>query len=140
MNDAGTITIVSLVSPYRDDRDLARKRHEDQGLIFMEVFMDVPLDVVQDRDPKGLYKKVAAGEIKGFTGVDAPYEPPIDPEIILPNYKMTISECVDVFMQKLRSEGILDGNDVYPKGLPMPDGGSVVDLHVPSSQVSRWVL
>lgn len=58
MNDAGTITIVSLVSPYRGDRDVARKRHEDQGLIFMEVFMDVPLDVVQDRDPKGLYKKV----------------------------------------------------------------------------------
>jgi hypothetical protein len=58
MNDAGTVTIVSLVSPYREDRDIARKRHEDQGLRFMEVFMDVPLDVVQDRDPKGLYKKV----------------------------------------------------------------------------------
>ena len=58
MNDAGTVTIVSLVSPYREDRDIARKRHEDQGLKFMEVFMDVPLDVVQDRDPKGLYKKV----------------------------------------------------------------------------------
>lgn len=61
MNDAGTITIVSLVSPYREDRDIARKRHEDQGLKFMEVFMDVPLDVVQDRDPKGLYKKVRGG-------------------------------------------------------------------------------
>jgi adenylylsulfate kinase-like enzyme len=60
MNDAGTITIVSLVSPYREDRDIARKRHEDQGLKFLEVFMDVPLDVVQDRDPKGLYKKVRA--------------------------------------------------------------------------------
>lgn len=58
-NDAGTITIVSLVSPYREDRDLARQRHEEQGLRFMEVFMDVPLDVVQDRDPKGLYKKVS---------------------------------------------------------------------------------
>lgn len=61
MNDAGTITIVSLVSPYREDRDIARKRHEDQGLKFMEVFMDVPLDVVQDRDPKGLYKKARRG-------------------------------------------------------------------------------
>ena len=67
-NDAGTITIVSLVSPYREDRDLARKRHKEQGLKFVEVFMDVPLTVVQDRDPKGLYKKVAAGEIKHFTG------------------------------------------------------------------------
>lgn len=82
---------------------------------------------------------MAAGEIKGFTGVDAPYEPPIDPEIILPNYKMTINECVEVFMQKLRSEGILDGNDVYPKGLPMPDGGELVDLHVPASQVPHSI-
>ncbi|GAB5030962.1 sulfate adenylyltransferase [Nannochloropsis oceanica] len=136
MNDAGTVTIVSLVSPYREDRDIARKRHENQGLSFMEVFMDVPLDVVQDRDPKGLYKKVAAGEIKGFTGVDAPYEPPLEPEIILPNYKMSIEECVAVFMQKLRAEGVLEGGDVYPKGLPLPDGGEVVDLHVSSSQLN----
>ena len=132
MNDAGIITIVSLVSPYREDRDIARKRHEDQGLKFWEVFMDVPLDVVSKRDPKGLYKKVAAGEIKGFTGVDAPYEPPIDPEINLPNYKLTIQQSVDVFLQKLREEGILDGNpNVNPLGLPMPDGGEMVDLHVP---------
>jgi adenylyl-sulfate kinase len=67
-SDAGIITIVSLVSPYRADRDLARKRHEDQGIKFLELFMDVPLAVVQDRDPKGLYKKVANGEIKHFTG------------------------------------------------------------------------
>ena len=66
MNDAGTVTIVSLVSPYREDRDIARKRHEDQGLSFMEVFMDVPLDVVQDRDPKGLYKKVGARVASGL--------------------------------------------------------------------------
>jgi adenylyl-sulfate kinase len=68
-SDAGVITIVSLVSPYRDDRDAVRKRHEEQGILFLEVFMDVPLNIVQDRDPKGLYKKVAAGEIKGFTGM-----------------------------------------------------------------------
>ncbi|EWM28233.1 aps kinase atp sulfurlyase pyrophosphatase fusion protein [Nannochloropsis gaditana] len=136
MNDAGTITIVSLVSPYREDRDIARRRHEEQGLKFMEVFMDVPLDVVQDRDPKGLYKKVAAGEIKGFTGVDAPYEPPLEPEILLPNYKMTIDECVAVFLQRLRAEGVLEGGEVYPNGLPLPDGGQVVDLHVPPSQLS----
>lgn len=70
-NDAGTITIVSLVSPYRADRDAVRKRHEDQGLKFLEVFMDVPLSVVQERDPKGLYAKVAAGQLKGFTGLIA---------------------------------------------------------------------
>ncbi len=63
-NDAGLITIVSLVSPYKDDRDQARQRHKDMGLKFMELFMDVPLKVVADRDPKGLYKKAFAGEIK----------------------------------------------------------------------------
>lgn len=68
-NRLGMITIVSLVSPYREDRDAVRKRHEEQGIKFLEVFMDVPLNIVQDRDPKGLYKKVAAGEIKGFTGI-----------------------------------------------------------------------
>jgi hypothetical protein len=57
---------------------------------------------------------------------------------LLPNYKMTIEECVAVFMQKLRAEGVLEGGDVYPKGLPLPDGGEVVDLHVPPSQVNRW--
>ena len=60
-SDAGTITVVSLVSPYKDDRDAVRKRHSEQGIKFLEVFMDVPLTVVQERDPKGLYKKVAAG-------------------------------------------------------------------------------
>lgn len=85
------------------------------------------------------HKQVAAGEIKGFTGVDAPYEPPLTPEIVLPNYKMTITECVDVFMQKLRSEGVLEGGKVYPNGLPPPDGGEVVDLHVPQSQVGTWM-
>lgn len=68
-SDAGVITVVSLVSPYKADRDEVRKRHEEQGIKFLEVFMDVPLTVVQERDPKGLYKKVAAGEIKGFTGI-----------------------------------------------------------------------
>jgi adenylyl-sulfate kinase len=67
-SDAGLITIVSLVSPYMADRDAVRQRHKSQNIRFLEVFMDVPLTVVQDRDPKGLYKKAAAGEIKGFTG------------------------------------------------------------------------
>lgn len=62
----------------------------------------------------------------------------MEPEILLPNYKMTIEECVAVFMQKLRAEGVLEGGDVYPKGLPLPDGGEVIDLHVPPSQVNKW--
>ena len=66
-NGGGVITLVTLVSPYRADRDAVRRRHEDQGLKYLEVFMNVPLDIVQERDPKGLYAKAAAGELKGDT-------------------------------------------------------------------------
>jgi len=123
-NAGGVITLVTLVSPYKADRDEARKRHADQGLTFLEVFMDVPLATVQARDPKGLYAKVAAGEIKSFTGVsaDAPYEPPPNPEINLPNYKMMVDESVEVLMGELRKHGVLSGGATNPMGLPMPSG------------------
>lgn len=85
-------------------------------------------------------EQVAAGELKGFTGVDAPYEPPVDPEIWLPNYKMSIEECVEVFLSKLRTEGILEGGPLNPQGLPMPDGGEMIDLHIPENQVCIWYL
>ncbi|CAM9151383.1 unnamed protein product, partial [Ectocarpus fasciculatus] len=129
-SDAGMITIVSLVSPYRQDRDDVRKRHEEQGIKFLEVFMDVPLNVVQQRDPKGLYKKVAAGEIKGFTGVDDPYEAPINAEISIKNYEHTIQQSVDIIFRKLREEGVLVGGPTLPKGLPYPDGDEIIDLHM----------
>jgi 3'-phosphoadenosine 5'-phosphosulfate synthase len=135
-SDAGVITIVSLVSPYKDDRDAVRKRHKDQNIKFMEVFMDVPLTVVQDRDPKGLYKKVAAGELKGFTGVDDPYEAPEHAEIVLKNQDMSVQESVDVIMRELVKHGILVGGPTLPNGLPYPDGDELIDLQVPSSQVA----
>jgi len=68
----------------------ARKRHADMGLKFIELFMDVPLKVVAERDPKGLYKKAFAGEIKGFTGIDDPYEAPVNPELSIKNQEMTV--------------------------------------------------
>merc|ERR1712146_17921 len=71
--DAGAVVLVGLISPYQADRDFARKIHDDAGLQFFEVFVDAPLATVEDRDPKGLYKKARAGLIKGFTGLDAPY-------------------------------------------------------------------
>ena len=129
--DSGTITLVGLVSPFRKDRDLVRARHEAMGLKFFEVFMDVPLDVVRARDPKGLYKKVDAGEIKGFTGVDAPYEAPPAPELRLKNYEMTVEESVDTLLRLLAREGVLEGHEAPVKGLPAPDGGAIVDLIVP---------
>lgn len=135
-SDAGVITIVSLVSPYKEDRDAVRKRHKDQNIKFMEVFMDVPLTVVQERDPKGLYKKVAAGELKGFTGVDDPYEPPEHAEIVLRNNDMTVQESVDVIMRELVKHGVLVGGPTLPNGLPYPDGDELIDLQVPSHMVA----
>lgn len=134
-NDAGVVTIVSLVSPYRDDRDSVRKRHEDQGLRFLEVFMDVPLSVVQERDPKGLYKKVAAGQLKGFTGVDDPYEAPLHAEVVIPNQEYSIQQSVDILLRKLFEEGVLVGGPTLPKGLPYPDGDEIIDLLVPANEV-----
>jgi len=81
--DAGFITMTSFISPYRKDRDIARRVHDEAGLFFMEVFVDAPIEVCEQRDPKGLYQKARKGELKGFTGVDDPYEPPEDPELII---------------------------------------------------------
>jgi bifunctional enzyme CysN/CysC len=81
--DAGMVAVVSLVSPYRADRNKVRVSHEAAGLRFVEIFVDTPLEVCEARDPKGLYAKARAGELRGFTGVDDPYEPPERPELVL---------------------------------------------------------
>ncbi len=81
--DAGLVAVVSLVSPYRADRDGVRSRHEAGGLRFVEVFVDTPLEICEARDPKGMYAKARAGVIRGFTGVDDPYETPRQPELVL---------------------------------------------------------
>lgn len=81
--DAGLVAVVSLISPYRADRDAVRSRHEEVGLSFVEVHLDVPLEVCEQRDPKGLYARARAGEITAFTGIDDPYEPPLHPEVRL---------------------------------------------------------
>jgi len=91
MVDAGLIVIASFISPFKKQRDITRNLFEKKE--FIEVFLDTPLRICEKRDPKGLYKKALAGEIKGFTGIDAPYEKPKNPEITLNN--MSISESVD---------------------------------------------
>ncbi len=132
-SDSGTITVVSLVSPYKVDRDAVRERHVQQGIPFYEIFLDVPLEVVKKRDPKGMYKKVDEGKIKGFTGIDAPYEPPESAEVVLPNHRMTVEECVQAILKLLYEDGLLNGPPNDPTGLPLPDGDIVVDLLVPST-------
>jgi bifunctional enzyme CysN/CysC len=81
--DAGVVALVPLISPYRAGRDHARALHDAAGLDFVEVFVDTPIEECERRDPKGLYAKARAGEITGFTGVDDPYEAPLDPDITL---------------------------------------------------------
>lgn len=85
--DSGSIAVVALVSPYEAIRQEVRDRHESDGLQFLEVFVNTPLDICASRDPKGLYARASAGELSGLTGVDDPYEPPSDPDLeITPAY------------------------------------------------------
>jgi bifunctional enzyme CysN/CysC len=82
--DAGAVAVVSLISPYRSQRDAARAAHAEVGLAFCEVHVATPLEECERRDPKGLYARARRGEIAGFTGIDDPYEEPVEPEVRLP--------------------------------------------------------
>ncbi|MEM9252099.1 MAG: adenylyl-sulfate kinase [Planctomycetota bacterium] len=105
--DAGTICLCSFVSPYRASRQLVRDMHEKDGLAFIEVFVDVPIEVAESRDPKGLYKKARAGEIKGFTGIDDPFEAPQDAELVLPTHELAIEQSVERVVKTLSAASIL---------------------------------
>jgi len=83
MADAGLVVLVPVISPYRADREMARELHAAAGLTFAEVFVDTPLELCEQRDPKGLYAKARAGQLTGMTGIDDPYEPPLAPELRL---------------------------------------------------------
>jgi adenylylsulfate kinase len=106
----GVIAIAAAISPYRDVRDFNRKEIGN----FVEVFCNCPLDVCIERDVKGLYKKALAGEIKNYTGVDDPYEEPLNPEVLLETYKETPEESVSKIMRKLEMLGYIPtGEAVY---------------------------
>jgi len=101
MADAGTVVITSFISPYRIDRRLAREITLQAGAEFVEIFVDAPLAVCEQRDSKGLYQKARAGLLKGFTGIDAPYEPPEDPEIVVQTHQQTPQESVGQILDEL---------------------------------------
>jgi bifunctional enzyme CysN/CysC len=103
--DAGTISVVSLVSPYAADRAAARQAHEAAGLEFVEIFVDTPVEECERRDPKGLYAKARAGEIEGMTGVDDPYEAPTSPDLVL--HPGDAPVAVDRLLALLRERGVL---------------------------------
>ena len=106
--DVGIITLSSFISPYRADRDNVRKLHEAAGMDFIEVFVDCALEEAEARDPKGLYKKARAGEIKNFTGIDDPYEAPDSPEVHLHSDRQSLDEEVEQILAILRERGIIN--------------------------------
>ncbi|WP_347550637.1 adenylyl-sulfate kinase [Pseudalkalibacillus hwajinpoensis] len=103
--DSGTIVLSAFISPYRLDRDSVRKLLEDNE--FIEVFVNCPIEECERRDPKDLYKKVREGEIKEFTGISAPYEAPVNPELVIKTDKDTIEECVDKITNYLLDNGYI---------------------------------
>ncbi|MFA9476716.1 adenylyl-sulfate kinase [Phycisphaerales bacterium AB-hyl4] len=107
--DAGIIAINSFISPYRADRDLVRQQHDEAKLPFLEVYVECPLEEAEKRDPKGLYKKARAGEIKGFTGIDDPYEEPENAELVLRSDQLSLEEEVQKILDLLESRGLLNG-------------------------------
>lgn len=105
--DAGQICLCSFVSPFSEDRELARRIHKDNDLPFFEVFVDTPLAICEQRDIKGLYVKARQGVIKGFTGIDQPYEKPEHPELVIKTVDCTVEESMLQVVEMLQENGII---------------------------------
>lgn len=107
--DAGVVALTSFISPYVLDREEVRRLHRTAGIDFIEVYVDTPLEECEKRDPKGLYKKARAGEIKGFTGIDDPYEAPPNPELTLKTAGKTVDESVRECLAFMKGRGLAGG-------------------------------
>lgn len=105
--DSGVIALSSFISPYTADREQVRALHEEAGMDFIEVYVDCPLADAEARDPKGLYKKARAGEIRNFTGIDDPYEAPVAPEVHLHSERQSLDEEVAEILALLRRRNII---------------------------------
>jgi adenylyl-sulfate kinase len=112
MAGAGLVAITALISPFGAERHAARSRFAPGR--FIEVFVDAPLAVCEARDPKGLYRRARRGEITGFTGIDAPYEPPAAPELRLDTSRLTPAQAVDAVLACMASHGMLPGDRLSP--------------------------
>ncbi|KAM9315145.1 bifunctional 3'-phosphoadenosine 5'-phosphosulfate synthase 1 isoform 1-T1 [Pholidichthys leucotaenia] len=110
--DSGLVCITSFISPYSRDRHNAKDIHIKAKLPFFEVFVDAPLHICEQRDVKGLYKKARAGEIRGFTGIDAEYEKPETPDVVLKTDSTNINECIQQLVDLLREK--VNENDILP--------------------------
>ncbi|XP_054724790.1 bifunctional 3'-phosphoadenosine 5'-phosphosulfate synthase-like isoform X3 [Uloborus diversus] len=127
--DSGVVALSSFISPFTKDRNQARKIHEDAGLTFLECFVDTPLEVCEQRDVKGLYKKARAGEIKGFTGIDSSYEKPSKPDIHIKAGELTPQESVQKVIKLLLDRGII----------PESVLDSIKELFVPRSRLQSAI-
>jgi len=125
--DAGTIALSSFISPYKEDRDEVRVLHEAADLKFVEVFVDCSLAVAESRDPKGLYKKARAGQIKNFTGIDDPYQAPEQAEIHLRTDQMTLQQEVEIIIDYLIDNGIIS-RSFYTRTDDKADGASAAAI------------
>ncbi len=105
--DAGVITMASFISPYRKDRDVVRALHVEAKVPFIEIHLATPIETCEQRDPKGLYKKARAGQLKGFTGIDDPYEAPLQPEITIDATSTSPQEAALQLMNYLEKQGML---------------------------------
>ena len=105
--DGGVIVLSSFISPYLVDRQIVRELHEADNMPFIEVFVDCSLEAAEQRDPKGLYKKARAGEIKNFTGIDDPYEAPEAPEVHLHTDQQSLEEEVEQLLDLLVKQGLI---------------------------------
>jgi adenylylsulfate kinase len=105
--DAGVLTFTSFISPYRADRDAARAMHDQAGLPFVEVFVRATVEMCEKRDPKGLYAKARAGQVKEFTGVSAPYEEPLRPELVLDTNELSPQAAAQAVLEYMEQKGYL---------------------------------
>jgi adenylylsulfate kinase len=105
--DGGVIVLSSFISPYVADRQIVRELHKADNMPFIEVFVDCSLETAEERDPKGLYKKARAGEIKNFTGIDDPYEAPESPEVHLHTDEQSLEEEVESLLRLLEQRGLI---------------------------------
>lgn len=126
--DSGVIALCSFVSPFAQDREMARKIHKENDLPFFEVFVDTPLNICEQRDVKGLYKKARQGSIKGFTGVDQAYEKPEAPDLVVKTANCTVEECCTQVVQ------LLEEYDIIPQAIRQSD--YVPELFVPENRIA----
>jgi adenylylsulfate kinase len=105
--DCGAITMTSFISPYRKDRDTVRALHAADKLPFIEVYVNTPIATCEERDPKGLYKKARAGQLKNFTGIDDPYEAPLQPELTIDATSTSPQEATVLLVDYLEKQGLV---------------------------------